>query len=145
MKRSSYKTPPMGLGRECEGFRLIELRGEFASFILDLESEVALLGHIIGCRVCREGIRRLIEEGNGRDNWGSALFSSELPCWLGKHRGTILGGKRECPELVDYAEIEDFIEDRIRWSERRLKEILSYAEIELKDLVARLNENTGTR
>jgi len=130
---------------DCEEFRLLKLKGEYISFILDLESEAALLGHVLTCRRCRDYVRRLIESGIGRDDrWGS-LFSGELQDLLGEEGGTFPGRTGDCPKRVDYADVDDFIGDRILWRKKRLDEIRSDAEAELKDLMARLEENMKNR
>lgn len=138
-------TSPDGLGQDCEEFRLHELKGEYASFILDLESEANLLEHVLGCKRCRDRIRRLIEGGGGQDDrWGS-LFSGELPGFLGEEGVTFPGRTGDCPRLRDYSEVDDFIEERIQWRAKRLLEMRSDAEDELKALKAHLEENKKSR
>jgi hypothetical protein len=139
LNRGRLKTPPAGFGRECEEFRLIELKGEYASFILDLEAEATLLRHILRCVRCHENARRFIEEGYGRGDWLGNLFSRELPDLLGDD--IVPGRIGECPKLANYINIDDFIEDRIRWRANRLLEIKSDAEVELNDLRSRIKEN----
>ena len=133
------------MGQDCEEFRLHELKGEYASFILDLESEATLLEHVLGCKRCRDRIRRLIEGGGGQDDRWGGLFSGELPSLLGEEGVTLPGRTGDCPRLRDYSEVDDFIEDRIRWRARRLLEMRSDAEDELKALKARLEENKKSR
>ena len=130
---------------DCEEFRLLELKGEYVSFILDLESEAALLAHVLACRRCRDYVRRLSEGGISRDDrWGS-LFSGELQDRLGEDGGTFPGRTGDCPKRGDYADVDDFVGDRILWRKKRLDEIRSDAEAELKDLMARLEKNTTNR
>jgi hypothetical protein len=129
------------LSQDCEEFRLHELKGEYASFILDLESEANLLEHVLGCKRCRDSIRRLIEGGRGQDVWWGSLFNGELQSLLGEEGVTFTGRTGECPRLRDYSDVDDFIEDRIRWRAKRLLEIRSYAEEELKALKALLEGN----
>jgi hypothetical protein len=99
LNRGRLKTPPAGFGRECEEFRLIELKGEYASFILDLEAEATLLRHILRCVRCHEDARRFIEEGYGRGDWWGTLFSRELPDLLGDD--IVPGRIGEYPKLAD--------------------------------------------
>lgn len=145
MRRVRTETPPAGLDQDCEEFRLHELKGEYASFILDLKSEANLLEHVLGCKRCRDRIRRLIEGGRGQDGWWGSLFSGELPVLLGEEGMTFPGRTGDCPRLRDYSDVDDFIGDRIRWRARRLLEMRSDAEDELKALKARLEENKKSR
>lgn len=42
--------------RVCENFKLIGLEGEYTSFIVQLETELDLLDHILGCFNCMENL-----------------------------------------------------------------------------------------
>jgi hypothetical protein len=52
-------------GPLCEVFRLLELRGEYTSFIADLESELSFLRHIVECRLCGEEAKMMVDRDGG--------------------------------------------------------------------------------
>ncbi|GAI36833.1 unnamed protein product, partial [marine sediment metagenome] len=88
-------------GDLCEVFRLLELRGEYASFIVDLESELAFLRHIVECKLCWEEAKMMVNREGGEDTWWSNLFSEMLPEILGEDQVLV----EPCPRLDDYRDL----------------------------------------
>jgi len=122
-------------GDLCDVFRLLELRGEYESFIVDLESELAFLRHIADCKLCGEEAKTMVNREGGDDTWWSKLFSGRLPEILGEAQLSV----EPCPRLDDYGDLEAFIAARVRWRIQRVEGIRGDAEIELADLKDRLS------
>ena len=122
-------------GDLCDVFRLLELRGEYESFIVDLESELAFLRHIADCKLCGEEAKTMVDREGGDDTWWSKLFSGRLPEILGEAQLSV----EPCPRLDDYGKLEAFIAARVRWRIQRVEGIRGDAEIELADLKDRLS------
>jgi len=122
-------------GDLCEGFRLIELRGEYVSFIIDLESELAYLRHIVECNVCGEEAKRMVDREGSEDTWWSNLFGGMLPVTLGEDQVSV----EPCPRLEDYGDLEAFIAARVGWRIKRVEAIRGDAELELADITDRLS------
>jgi len=122
------------LGESCEGFRLLELRGEYTSFIMELETELALLRHIVDCDGCRMKIKEVIDADGMRDDLWGRLFCRDLPEIMGKKGDS----SEPCPDREHYEELDGFIDARVDWRIRRVREILSSADVELSDLQERL-------
>ena len=122
-------------GHLCETFRLLELRGEYESFILDLESELAFLRHIVECKICGEEAKMMVDREESEDTWWSNLFSGMLPENLGEDPVSA----ESCPRLDDYGGQGAFIAARVRWRIQRIESIRGDAEIELTDIKDRLS------
>ncbi len=118
-----------------EVFRLLELRGEYTSFIADLESELSFLRHIVECRLCGEEAKIMVGRVGGEDTWWSNLFSGRLPELQGEEHVSV----EPCPRLGDYGDLEAFIAARVSWRIQRVEGIRGDAEIELADLQDRLS------
>ena len=122
-------------GHLCESFRLLELRGEYESFILDLESELAYLRHIVECKICGEEAKMMVDREENEDTWWSNLFSGMLPENLGEDPVSA----ESCPRLDDYGGQGAFIAARVRWRIQWVEGIQGDAEIELTDIKDRLS------
>ena len=123
-------------GPFCEVFRLLELRGEYTSFIADLESELSFLRHIVECRLCGEKAKMMVDRIGGEDTWWSNLFNGRLPELLGEDHVSI----EPCPRLGDYGDLEAYIAARVSWRIHRVEGIRGDAEIELADIKDRLSD-----
>jgi len=122
-------------GHLCEAFRLLELRREYESFIVELKSELAFLRHIVECKICGEEAKRMVDREESDDPWWSNLFSGMLPENLGEAQVSV----EPFPRLDDYEDLEMFIVARVRWRIQRVEGIQGDAEIELKDINDRLS------
>jgi hypothetical protein len=118
-----------------EIFRLLDLRKEYASFIFDLESELAFLRHIADCKLCWEEAKMMVNGEGGENAWRSNLFRRVPPETLGEEQRSV----EPFPCLEDYGDLDAFIAARIRWRIQRVEGILGDAEIELVDLKNRLS------
>ena len=134
LKRTRGPSDSM-FGHLCEVFRLLELRGEYESFIVDLGSELASLRHILECKFCGEEAERMVDREGGDDTWWGSLFSGMLPEKLGEEPVSA----EPCPRLDDYGGLEAFIAARVRWRIQRVEGIRGDAEIELVDIIDRLS------
>ena len=115
----------------------MEVRGEYVSFIMDLETELALLRHIVNCNRCRKNIKEMINVNGFRDDLWSKLFCNDLPKIM-----EMKGDSSEpCPDLNDFEEVDEFINARVAWRIHRVRDILSSAEVELEDLQERLKSD----
>jgi hypothetical protein len=128
----------MDLSEGCEAFRLLELRGEYSSFILDLETELEILKHLQICERCREQIRRSVEEKRKFNGWWGNLFSEDLPRILREDPESNIRTE-ECPRIENYHNLCEFIDERIRWRRIKLGELKNDAELELTDLEKRIS------
>jgi len=118
-----------------EVFRLLELREEYTSFIVDLESELAFLRHIADCKLCWEEAKTMVNRERGGDTWWRNLFSGMLPEILGEEQASV----EPCPRLDDYGDLDAFIAARVRWRIQRIEGIREDAEIELTALQSHLS------
>jgi len=118
-----------------EIFRLLELREEYTSFIVNLESELEFLRHIAECKACWEEAKMMINGEGGVDTWRSNLFRREPPETLSEEQSSV----EPWPCLEDYGDLDAFIAARIRWRIQRVESIRGDAEIELADLQDRLS------
>jgi len=118
-----------------EILRLLELREEYASFIVDLESELEFLRHITDCLLCWEEAKMMINGEGGEDTWRSNLFRRVPLETLGEEQSSV----EPYPCLEDYGDLDAFIAARVRWRIHRVEGIRGDAEIELADLKERLS------
>ena len=122
-------------GHLCEAFRLLELRGEYESLIVELESELAFLRHIVECKICGEEAKMMVDREESDNTWWGNLFSGMLPEILGETQVSV----EPCPRFDDYSNLEGFITARVRWRIQRVEGIRGDAEIELADIKDRLS------
>jgi len=101
---------------------------------MDLETELALLKHIVGCDGCRMKIKGMIDVDGARDDLWGRLFCRDLPEIMGKKGDS----SEPCPDREQYEDIDGFMDARVDWRIRRVQEIMSSAEVELGDLQERL-------
>jgi len=123
-------------GDLCEVFKLLELRGEYESFIIDLESELSFLRHIAECKLCGGEVKMMVNREGSDDTWWSNLFSGMLSENLGEEQASV----EPCPRLDDYGDLGAFIAARVRWRIQRVEGIRGDAEIELADIKVRLSD-----
>jgi hypothetical protein len=130
--------PANGLDEGCEGVKLLELRGEYASFIIDLETEREILIHLMGCERCRDRVKLIVQRGEDDDRW-NRLFSRDLPEVLGETQDTLDASVVLCPRVEESDDVDNFINARIRWRIKKLRELIDNAETELRDLNSQLS------
>jgi hypothetical protein len=97
----------------CEDFKLLALEGEYTLFMVQLEAERVLLGHLLECRFCRGNLRKMI-----KGDFNPAFIS-------------LSGIFRTDEEVLD---IDPFIDDRLNKRLRRLDELFEDARSELMSL-----------
>ena len=102
-------------GGDCEAMRLLGLEGEYLSFLLDMEVELGLLRHVLGCDVCLRTIKEGIS-GDGKSELGTIgiLFDDAIG--------------------VNVMELGDLVERRINQRIEQLERLKEDAGLELEDL-----------
>ena len=100
---------------DCEAMRLLGLEGEYLSFLLDMEVELGLLRHVLGCNVCLRTIKVRIS-GEGKIELGP----------IGELFDDAIG--------VNVMELGDLVERRINQRIEQLERLKEDAGLELEDL-----------
>ena len=119
---------------DCESYILLELRGEYISFIIDLETELSILKHFLVCKRCRGYIKRFVEmKCKNEDKW-SKLFSRNQPAMIidNEKITQIKEGTQQKQERVE--DNGSFIDERIKWRMTKIRNLIINAESELNDL-----------
>lgn len=102
-------------GGDCEAMKLLGLEGEYLSFLLDMEVELGLLRHVLGCSLCLSTIKeRISGEGEGELGTIGELFEDAMG--------------------VNVVELDDLVERRIRQRIEQLERLREDADLELEDL-----------
>ena len=120
MHTETHRRPPPEWTERCETLNLLALEGEYASFIADIENEIATLEHIRACETCRTSITETTA--------GTRAPNENTWIRLLKERGD------DGPD--------EPVDDRIRQRIEKLREIRADAELELNDLRERLRERS---
>jgi len=110
--------------QKCDKVNLLKLQGQYLMFIVENTAELNILEHIEECSKCREQIIKAVNEDNPLPDYGN-LFQREFD-------------DQTVPQYSDYKNPENFIDARVQWRKRKLKELIKNAEIELADLETRL-------
>jgi len=102
-------------GGDCEAMKLLGLEGEYLSFLLDMEVELGLLRHVLGCNMCLGTIKeRMSGEGKGELGTIGELFDD------------VMG--------VNVVDIDELVERRISQRIEQLERLKVDADLELEDL-----------
>ena len=109
---------------KCDTIELLRLEGRYLKFIVENHTELNLLEHVEKCEECQKEILRAVEKDEPLADYGN-LFQKEVEDQI-------------VPQSSDYRNPVNFINARIQWRKRRLKELMENAEMELKSLRARL-------
>ena len=102
----------------------MKLQGQYLRFIIENQTELDILDHIEQCDECRQEIAEAIKAEKPLPDYGN-LFQRQL------NNPTV-------PQYGEYKKTENFINARIQWRRRKIKEHIEEAEMELKDLETRL-------
>jgi hypothetical protein len=102
-------------GGDCETMKLLGLEGEYLSFLLDMEVELGLLRHVLGCDECQRTIRERIS-GEGKGEIGT----------IGKLFDDAIG--------VNVVDLDELVERRISQRIEQLERLKEDADLELADL-----------
>ena len=113
------------MGR-CETIELLRLEGRYLKFIVENHTELNLLEHVEMCDECKKEILRAVEKDEPVAEYGN-LFQKEVEDPI-------------VPQSSDYKNPVNFIDSRIQWRKRRLKELMENAEMELSSLRACLTD-----
>ena len=112
---------------KCETIELLRLEGRYLKFIVETHTELNLLEHVEECSECKQEILNAVEKDEPLADYGN-LFQKEVE-------------DKIVPQWTDYKNPENFIDARIQWRKRRLKELLDNAELELENLRERLSDS----
>lgn len=123
------------LSEGCEPLWLIHMEAEYIGFMVGVESEISLLEHIRGCRVCRDRLADIFDANREPADNLEETFAIDLPLRLGPGNSD-----SQCPVKIDYTDPDAFIEARIIWRLEKLRKLLHDAELELGHLSGRIKE-----
>ncbi len=102
-------------GGDCETMRLLGLEGEYLSFLLDMEVELGLLRHVLGCNMCLGTVKeRISGEGKGELGAIGVLFEDAMG--------------------VNVVDLDELFERRINQRIEQLERLKVDADLELEDL-----------
>ena len=110
---------------KCETIEFLRLEGRYLKFIVETHTELNLLEHVEKCTKCKKEILNTVEKNEPLVDYGN-LFQKNVEDQI-------------VPQWTDYRNPENYIDARIQWRKRRLKELLDNAELELNDLRERLD------
>jgi hypothetical protein len=110
--------------QKCDKVNLLKLQGQYLMFIVENTAELNILEHIETCSQCRENIINAVKEDSPLPDYGN-LFQRTFD-------------DQTVPQYSEYKKTENFIDARVQWRKRKLKELIKNAEIELADLETRL-------
>ena len=108
----------------CDKINLLKLQGQYLRFIVENHAEFNILEHIEQCTECRKQIKEAVDKGQSLPDYGN-LFQR-------------IFDDNTVPQYSDYKNPMNFINARIQWRKRKLKELIRDAEMELEDLETRL-------
>jgi len=109
---------------KCDRINLLKLQGQYLGFIVENHAELNILEHIEQCTECRKQIKEAVEKDKPLPDYGN-LFQRVFD-------------DDTVPQYSDYKNPVNFINARIQWRKRKLKELIRDAEMELEDLETRL-------
>lgn len=109
---------------KCDKVNLLKLQGQYLMFVIENHAELNILEHIEECSKCRQTIIKAVEAEKPLPDYGN-LFQREYD-------------DPTVPQYSDYKKTENFVDARIQWRKRKLKELIKNAEMELTDLETRL-------
>ncbi len=102
-------------GGDCEAMKLLGLEGEYLSFLLDMEVELGLLRHVLGCNTCLGTVKeRISGDGNGELGAIGELFDDAMG--------------------VNVVGLGELVERRINQRIEQLERLKVDADLELEDL-----------
>ena len=102
-------------GGDCETMKLLGLEGEYLSFLLDMEVELGLLRHVLGCNLCLRTIKERIS-GDEKSELGA----------IGELFDDAMG--------VNVVDLDELVERRISQRIEQLERLKEDADLELGDL-----------
>jgi len=124
------------LAEDCEPLWLLHIEAEYIDFLLSIETEIRLLKHIRGCRVCKDKLALIFSRERDPADELEELFAIDLPEKLLNSSALL-----NCPLRDNYADADDYIEARIKWRLEKLQTIISNAEMELKQIGSKIKES----
>ena len=109
---------------KCETIELLRLEGRYLKFIVENHTDLNLLEHVEKCSDCKEEILRAVEKNEPLADYGN-LFQKDVEDQI-------------VPQWSDYKNPVNFIDARVQWRKRRLRELMENAELELGNIRERI-------
>jgi hypothetical protein len=123
------------LAVDCEPLWLLHMEADYIGFLVSVETEMRLLGHIRECRGCRDKLALVFTGERDPADELEELFAVDLPEKLLNSSSML-----DCPLKENFTDADEYIEARIKWRLDKLHDIISNAEIELKQLSEKIRE-----
>ena len=123
------------LAEGCEPLWLLHMEADYIGFMVGIETEIRLLEHIGSCHVCIEKLSEVSDKLQDPSDELEELFAVDLPERLAGKPGS-----EDCPIRDNYPDADTYIKARVDWRVKRLKKLLSDAEMELGHLSGRIRE-----
>jgi hypothetical protein len=112
------------------------VESDYIGFLVSVETEARLLKHIQKCRGCRDKLAPIYTKERDPVDELETLFAVDLPEKLLNSSAML-----DCPLRDNYMNADDYIEARIKWRLEKLKNIVTNAEIELKQIGSKIKES----
>jgi hypothetical protein len=123
------------LAEGCEPLWLLHMEADYIGFMVSIETEIRLLEHIGSCIVCIDKLSEVTNKVRDPADDLEKLFAVNLPEKLADKPDS-----EDCPRRDDFPDADSYIKARIGWRVKRLKKLLSDAELELSHLSGRIRE-----
>ena len=123
------------LAEGCEPLWLLHMEADYIGFMVSIETEIRLLEHIGSCRACMDKLAEVSNRVRDPDDELEELFSVDLPEKLAGKPGS-----EGCSIRDNYPVADAYIKARVDWRVKRLKKLLSDAELDLGHLSGRIRE-----
>jgi hypothetical protein len=123
------------LAEGCEPLWLLHMEADYIGFMVSIETEIRLLEHIGSCISCMNKLSEVSNKVRDPTDELEELFSVDLPEKLADKPDS-----EDCPRRDDFHDADSCIKARIGWRVKKLKKLLSNAELELGHLSGRIRE-----
>ncbi len=124
------------LAEGCEQLWLLHMEADYIGFMVSIETEIRLLEHIGSCHTCMDKITEVSNQIRDPADELEELFTVEL-----SERLSGTPNSEDCPRRNDFPDVDSYIKARIDWRVKKLKKLLSDAELELSHLSGRIRED----
>jgi hypothetical protein len=124
------------LAEGCEQLWLLYMEADYIGFMVSIETEIRFLEHIGSCHTCMDKMSEVSNQIRDPVDELEELFTVELSeRLLGKPN------LEDCPRRDEFSDVDSFIKARIDWRVKKLKTLLSDAELDLHHLSGRIRED----
>jgi hypothetical protein len=123
------------LAEDCEPLWLLHMEADYIGFMVSIETDIRLLEHIGSCHACMEKLSEVSNNIRDPADELEELFTVDLPEKLAGKQGL-----EDCLRRDDFPDADTYIKARIGWRVKKLKKLLSDAELELGHLSGRIKD-----